>query len=100
MLKDSSAVPQIYYPLPERPDDLMRDRAKGVPFGQSDGSGPTRRGKPDRAKEPDALEYLHGCLCRLTDFAMRLIARSPVAAEPITLTKDDIIGEIKIIPTR
>jgi hypothetical protein len=100
VLKDSSLVPQIYYPLPERPDDLMRDRANGVGFDPSNGSGPTRREKSDRAKEPDALEYLHGCLCQLTHLAMRLIARSPVAPEPITFTKDDIIGEIKIIPAR
>jgi hypothetical protein len=99
VLKNAFSVPQIYYPLPERPDDLMRDRAKGVPVDPSNGSGATRREKSNRAKEPDALEYLHGRLCQLTDLAMRLIARSPIAPEPIKLTKDDIIGEIKIIPT-
>jgi hypothetical protein len=98
VLKDSSSVPQIYYPLPESPDDVRRDRAKGVPFDPSNGSGTTRREKSDRAKEPDALEYLHGRLCQLTDLAMRLIARSPIAPKPIVLTKDDIIGDIKIIP--
>ncbi len=100
LLKDCSSVPQIYYPLPERPDDVMRDRAKGVGFDPPNRSGPTRREKHDRAKEPDALEYLHSCLCQLTDLAMRLIARSPVAPEAIALTKDDIIGDIKIIPTQ
>jgi len=99
VLKDSSSVPQIYYPLPERPADLMRERAKGVAFDPTNGSDPTRRQKHDRTKEPDALEYLHGCLCQLTELAMRLIARSPVAPEPIALTRDEIIGEIKIVPT-
>jgi hypothetical protein len=100
VLKDSSSVPQIYYPLPAHPDDLMRERAKGVAFDPSSSSDPTRREKPDRAKDPDAPEYLHGCLCQLTDIATRLVARSPVAPEPIALTKDDIIGEIKVIPSR
>ena len=100
VLKDSSLVPQIYYPLPENPDDLMRDRAKGVPFDPSNNTSLPRREKRDRAKEPDALEYLHSCLCQLTDLATRVIARSPIAPEPIALTKDDIIGEVKIIPTR
>jgi len=100
MLKNGYSVPQIYYPLPERPDDLVRDRAKGVAFDPSSGSGPTRREKHDRAKEPDALDYLHGRLCQLTDLAMRLIARSPVASEPIALTEDDIVGNIKIIPAQ
>jgi hypothetical protein len=99
LLKDCSSVPQIYYPLPEHPDDVMRDRAQGVGVDPSDSSGPTCREKYDRAKEPDALEYLHGCLCQLTDLAMRLIARSPIAPEPIALTKDEIIGDIKIVPS-
>jgi hypothetical protein len=100
ILKDGSAVPQIYYPLPEHPEQVMHDRAKGVAFDPSNPSAPPRRQKHDRAKEPDALEYLQGCLCQQTDLAVRLIARSSVAPEPIALTKGDIIGDIKIVPTR
>ena len=97
ILKNASPIPQIYYPLPEDPDDLMRNRARGVPFDRANETKAARPRKRDRAKEPDALEYLHGRLCELTDLAARLILRSPIAPEPIVFSKDDIIGEVRIV---
>ena len=96
-MKNASPIPQIYYPLPEDPDDLMRNRARGVPFDRANETKAARPRKRDRAKEPDALEYLHGRLCELTDLAARLILRSPIAPEPIVFSKDDIIGEVRIV---
>jgi hypothetical protein len=96
ILKNASPIPQIYYPLPEDPDGLMRDRARGVPFDPANKTNVVHPRKRDRAKEPDALEYLHGRLCELTDLATRLILRSPIAPEPMVFGKDDIIGEVRI----
>ncbi len=97
ILKNSSSIPQIYYPLPEDPDDLMRDRARSVPFDPANRVNAAEARKHDRAKEPDAFEYLHCRLCQFTDLATRLILRSPIAPEPIVLSKDDIIGEVRVI---
>jgi hypothetical protein len=96
VLLDSSSVPQIYYPLPERPAHLVRQRSQGILIDPSNELKPHGERKHDRAKEPDALEYLHGRLSEFTNLAIRLVARSPVAPQPINLTKDDIIGEIKV----
>jgi hypothetical protein len=96
-LKNASSIPQIYYPLPEDPEGLRRNRASGFLFDPTNDINAARPRTHNRAKEPDALEYLHGCLCQLTELATRLISRSPIAPEPLVLTKEDIIGEIKII---
>jgi hypothetical protein len=55
-----------------------------------------RERKRERSTEPDALEYLHGCLYRFTDLAARLMCRSPLAPRPVIITKQDIIGDIKV----
>jgi hypothetical protein len=95
-LKNAHSLPQIYYPLPEDPEGLRRNRARGVLFDPFNDLNTARPRTHDRTKEPDALEYLHGCLCQLTELATRLVSRSPIAPQPIVLTKEDIIGEIKI----
>ena len=87
ILKDGALVPQIYFPLPKDPDALRRNRAKGVLFNSLKAMAEANAGKHDRAQEPDALEYLHGCLCQLTEFSTRLVSRSPIAPQPIVLTK-------------
>ena len=96
ILKDGTSIPQIYYALPQDPEGVRRARARGVPFESLDDLIAATARSRDRAKEPDALEYLHGCLCRLTEVAARLIPRSPIAPQPIIFTKKDIIGEIEI----
>jgi hypothetical protein len=96
VLKNAHSLPQIYYPLPEDPEGLRRNRARGVLFDPFNDLNTARPRTHDRTKEPDALEYLHGCLCQLTELATRLVSRSPIAPQPIVLTKEDIIGEIKI----
>ena len=95
-LQNGLAVPQIYYALPESPDTLMGNRAQGLLFRSPDEIAAETVRKRERTKEPDALEYLHNCLGQLTDLAERLVSRSPVAPQPMTFGKDDIIGEIKI----
>jgi len=95
ILKNSS-IPQIYYPLPEDPDGLMRKRTAGVPFDPANRVNATPPQKRTRALEPDALEYLHGRLCQLTDLAARLTLRSPIAPVEIVFGKEDIIGEVRI----
>lgn len=95
-LTNSSRVPQIYHALPEDPDDIRAKRSKGILFNSPESMNAASARKYDRSREPDALEYLHDSLCRLTDLANRLISRSPIKPEPVILTKDDIIGEITV----
>lgn len=95
-LKDGKTVPQIYYPLPADAEELSRQRAKGPLFNSFEQMALNARRKRERSTEPDALEYLHGCLCQFTDLAAGLIRRSPLAPRPVVLTKEDIIGDIKV----
>jgi hypothetical protein len=95
-LKDGKTVPQIYYPLPPDAEELSRQRAKGPLFSSLKEMALNAGRKRERSTEPDALEYLHGCLCRFTDLAAGLIGRSPLAPRPVIITKQDIIGDIKV----
>lgn len=96
-LSNGLAVPQIYYALPENPEILLANRSRGILFRSQEEAIAESVRKRERAKEPDALEYLYRTLCQLTELATRLIARSPLAPQPLVLGKDDIIGEIKVI---
>jgi hypothetical protein len=96
ILKDGHTVPQIYYPLPPDAEELSGRRAKGPLFSSFKEMALNAGRKRERTSEPDALEYLHGCLDRFTSLAARLIHRSPLAPRPVIITKDDIIGEMKI----
>ena len=96
ILKDGALVPQIYFPLPKDPAALMRDRAKGTLFKTLKEMAEARAGQHDRSQEPDALEYLHRSLCQLTELSARLVARSPIAPQPIVITRADIIGDVKV----
>ena len=97
-LKDGKTVPQIYYPLPPDADDLSRRRSKGPLFASLKEMAENSGRKRERASEPDALEYLHTCLCQFTELAAQLIPRSPLQPRMVILTKADIIGDIKITP--
>ncbi len=96
VLKDGHAVPQIYYPLPPDAEELSRRRAKGPLFSSVKEMAINAGRKRERTTEPDALEYLHASLCRFNDLAGRLLGRSPIAPRTVVITKEDIIGEIKI----
>jgi len=89
-------VPQIYYPLPKDVQGLMRRRSEGAPFSSVEELAAASTGRHDRSSEPDALEYLHGCLNQLAGLSRELVKRSPIAPKPIELTKEDIIGEISV----
>jgi hypothetical protein len=52
--------------------------------------------KRERTSEPDALEYLHTCLCQFTEVAAQLLNRSPLQPRPVVITEADIIGKIKV----
>jgi hypothetical protein len=95
-LKDGKTVPQIYYPLPPDAEELSRLRAKGPVFSSFKEMALNAGRKRERSTEPDALEYLHGCLYRFTDLAARLMRRSPLAPRPVVITKQDVIGDIKV----
>jgi len=89
-------MPQIYYPLPEDVEDLMRRRSSGPLFGSMKELATALRRQHDRGREPDALEYLHGCLNQLAELALKLTARSPMAPKPIHLTAEDMVGGVRI----
>lgn len=95
-LTNGSNVPQLYYPLPSDAEELSSRRAKGPLFASFKEMVQNASRTRERSNEPDALEYLHNCLCRFTDLATRLIQRSPLAPQVVVLTKEDIIGEITV----
>jgi len=95
-LKDMKTVPQIYYPLPRDAEDLSRRRSKGPLFTSLKEMAENSGRKRERSSEPDALEYLHTCLCQFTELATQLIQRSPLQPRPVVITKADIFGDIKV----
>lgn len=95
-LKDGKTVPQIYYPLPPDAEELSRRRSKGPLFTSLKEMAENSARKRERSSEPDALEYLHGCLGQFTELAAQLIGRSPLPPRPVVITQDDIIGAIKV----
>jgi len=95
-LKDGKTVPQIYYPLPADAEEPSRRRAKGPLFTSLKEMVENAGRKRTRISEPDALEYLHTCLCQFTELAAQLLSRSPLQPRPVVLTEADIIGEIKV----
>lgn len=92
----SLTVPQIYYPLPSDVEELMRKRSEGTLFNSLQELAAASARRHDRTSEPDALEYLHGCLNQLAGLARDLVKRSPIAPKPIELNKEDIIGTISV----
>jgi hypothetical protein len=86
-------VPQIYYPLPHDIQGLVQKPSKPQPIGDFMKASLRRR---DRALEPDALEYLHGCLDNFERLAASLVARSPISPQPIHLTDRDFIGRVTV----
>ncbi|KAA6457554.1 hypothetical protein DYQ86_22255 [Acidobacteria bacterium AB60] len=98
ILKDGKTVPQIYYPLPADTEELSRRRAKGPLFTSLDEMAKNASRKRERTSEPDALEYLHTCLCQFTELAAQLLNRSPLQPRPVVITEADVIGEIKVTP--
>jgi wyosine [tRNA(Phe)-imidazoG37] synthetase (radical SAM superfamily) len=95
-LSQGQLIPQIYYPLPQNIGELTRERSAGFFFASLDALRAEALRRHDRATEPDALEYLHGCLNRFADFASILVSRSPLAPKPIVITPEDIIGEVRV----
>ena len=95
-LEDGHTLPQLYFPLPPDAEELSGRRAKGPLFNSFKEMALNAGRKRERSSDPDALEYLHSCLYRFTDLAARLISRSPLAPRPIIITKQDIIGDIKM----
>lgn len=95
-LKDGNTVPQIYCPLPPNAEELSRRRANGPLFSSIEEMALNAGRNRERSTEPDALEYLHACLSRFTDLAARLVGRSPRAPQPCVITRQGIIGEIKV----
>jgi hypothetical protein len=95
-LKDGETVPQIYYPLPPEAEELSRRRSKGPLFTSLKEMAENAARKRERTSEPDALEYLYGCLGQFTELAAQLIGRSPLQPRPVVFTKEDIIGDIKV----
>jgi hypothetical protein len=95
-LPGGPSVPQIYYPLPPDIKDLTRKRSEGVFFNSLEDLSAAQSRRHQRTSEPDALDYLHGCLNQFAELALTLLARSPIAPKPIHIGSEDIIGEIKV----
>lgn len=97
-LSPTLSVPQIYYPLPAKVFEL-RERRSGVslPFAKLQDLIDSSCGrKPQRNSEPDALDYLSGCLAKMAELADTLSLRSPIEARPIEIHIDDLIGGLQV----
>jgi hypothetical protein len=95
-LSGGLSVPQIYYALPRDIEDLTRKRSQGIFFDSLEELGAASSRRHQRTSEPDALDYLHGCLHQFAELALTLVARSPIVPEPIHIGPEDIIGGIKV----
>jgi hypothetical protein len=95
-LSSDFSVPQIYYALPRDIKDLTRKRSKGVLFDSLKELSAASSQRHQRTSEPDALDYLHGCLNQFAELALTLVARSPIVPRPIHIGPEDIIGGIKV----
>ena len=85
-------LPQLYYPLPMDAKTAADERQGRPPKSGSVKFIPSRH---VRASEPDALEYLHRCLCQYVEICKQLSSKSPIAARPIVLTPKDMIGPVR-----
>lgn len=90
------SIPQIYYALPRDIEELKRNRSQGIFFNSLEELRAASSWRHERTSEPDALDYLHGCINQFADLALKLVARSPIAPKPIHIGPEDIIGEIKV----
>ena len=96
ILTNGTVMPQIYFALPQDAEALSRKRTAGPLFSSFRDMAVASSSKRDRTIEPDALQYLHTCLCQLTDLASRLTIRSPIAPQPMVISREDIVGEITV----
>lgn len=96
VLPSGVSIPQIYYALPKDIEGLIRKRSQGVFFSSLEELTAAAARRRERKYEPDALDYLHGCLNRLTELSLMLVARSPIAPEPIHINAEDIIGGVRV----
>lgn len=93
------SIPQIYYPLPADVAELARRRSGGTLFSTlKEMNNAHSQRQHERVSEPDALEYLAMCLEQLVQMSLALVARSPVAPQPIEIGPKDIIGGVQISP--
>lgn len=98
-LSGGFSIPQIYYALPRDIEDLTRTRSRGIFFNSLEELSAASSRRHERTSEPDALDYLHGCLNQFAELALTLVDRSPIVPKPIHLGPEDIIGGIKVNKT-
>lgn len=97
-LANGIRVPRLYWPLPPTPIALRQDRSRGFPFDTFRAWVDASVGhRPDRSREPDALQYLHGALCQLAELATAVLSRSPLPPQPIQLGPADFIGGATVV---
>lgn len=87
---EGMSVPQIYYPLPRDIEQLIKERPKSTFFKSWREINESSTLLRDRASQPDALDYLHGCLNQLSELALVLLTRSPIAPTPIMFRPEDV----------
>jgi hypothetical protein len=90
------SMPQIYYALPPDIEELSRKRAQGIIFNSLEELTLASFRRHERVSEPDALDYLHGCLNDFAELSLILVGRSPIAPKRIELGPEDIIGGVQV----
>jgi hypothetical protein len=90
------SVPQIYYALPGNLEELTRKRSKGALFNTLQELAAASSRRHNRGSEPDALEYLHGCIDKFAQLSQVFAGRSPIAPKPIQIGPDDLRGPVRV----
>jgi len=99
VIATKQSIPQIYYPLPSNVSELARRRSRGSLFKTFKELVDACSGvRHERHSEPDALDYLRGCLDQLVLLSTLLADRSPIKPKLIEINSNDIIGGIQISP--
>jgi len=95
-LANGRRVPQLYYPLPALIHELNQKRSKGLLYHSFKDLVEASARTHNRDCEPDALNYLSHSFDAFVQLATKLLHYSPIAAEPIILGPEDIVGSVEI----
>jgi hypothetical protein len=95
-LRDGLKIPQMYYALPANVEELINKRSKGTLFSTPEELAEATARPRQRASDPDALEYLHGCVDKFARFSEALVIRSPIAPRRIEIHPEDLRGPVRV----
>jgi hypothetical protein len=91
-------LPCIVCPLPDKPEEIHADRARGSTFADFEVTIQLLlAAMQDDRPHKDALRYTHASLRNICEVARLVADNSPIAAEPIIMHELEMIGGLRII---